>query len=114
MLTRLFFIFIALIFMWIIISRVKKKKFFEKESFLWVIGSVFALILSVFPGIIGFVSQIVGIQYPPSLLFLLTIIFVLFLLFRQGEQISLLREQVKDLGQRIVVLEKIIEEEKRK
>ena len=110
MLTRLFFIFIALIFMCLVILKVKKKKFFEKESFLWVIGSILALILSVFPNIIGWISKMVGIEYPPSLLFLLAIIFVLFLLFRQSEQLSLLREQVKDLGQRVVVLEKILEE----
>lgn len=109
MITSLFFVCVAIIFMILIIYKVKKKRFFEKESFLWVIGSIFVLLLAIFPNFIGKVSRIVGIDYPPSLLFLVATIFILVLSFRQSEQVSLLKEQVKDLGQRIVVLEKIIE-----
>lgn len=110
MVTRLFFIFIALSFLVVVVKKVKKKKFFERESFLWVVGSILALILASSPYIIIRISKIIGIEYAPSLLFLISIIFVLFLSFRQSEQVSLLKEQVKELGQRIVVLEKLIDE----
>ena len=110
MIARVFFIIVALIFIFIIISRVKKKRFFEKESFVWLLGSTLCLVLSIFPKTIDFISNLLGIYYGPSLLFLISIMFVLLLLFRQSEQVSLLKEQVKHLGQKIVVLEKIIEE----
>ncbi|MDU4937990.1 MAG: DUF2304 domain-containing protein [Clostridium sp.] len=108
----IFFIGIGIIFLMIVISKVKRKRFFEKESFLWVVGSICLLFLAIFPGIISYLSDLVGIEYPPSLLFFIATIFILYLLFRQSEYVSLLREQVKELGQRIVVLEKVIEEEK--
>lgn len=95
-----------------VLSKVKKKRFFEKESFLWLLGSVIGMVLAIFPNIIDELSNLVGIYYGPSLLFLVAIIFILYLLFRQTEQVSLLKEQVKHLGQKVVVLEKLLEEDK--
>ena len=114
MVTSIFFIIVAIFFMCLVISKVKKKRFFEKESFLWVLGSLVVLILALFPKLIIYLSDVIGIEYPPSLLFLVAIVFVLYLLFRQSEQVSLLKEQVKDLGQRVVLLEKILDEEEYK
>lgn len=110
MLASIFFVVVAIIFMCLVLAKVKKKRFFEKDSFLWMLASLFLLILSIFPNSIIYLSKLVGIDYAPSLLFLLAIIFVLYILFRQSEQVSLLKEQVKDLGQRVVILEKIIDE----
>lgn len=93
-----------------VLSKVKKQRFFEKESFAWVIGSIVMLILAIFPGIVDWFSNLVGIDYGPSLLFFLSIMFILYLLFRQTVQVSLLKEQVKHLGQKIVVLEKELQE----
>lgn len=111
MVTSVFFVIIAICFMCLVVSKVKKKKFFERDSFLWVLGSVLVLILAIFPNLIVYLAKLIGIEYAPSLLFLVAIVFVLYLLFRQSEQVSLLKEQVKDLGQRIVILEKTIEED---
>ncbi|MBD7910225.1 MULTISPECIES: DUF2304 domain-containing protein [Clostridium] len=110
MLASIFFIIVAILFMISIISKVKKKKFFERDSFLWMLGSIVVLILAIFPNLIIYLSNLIGIEYAPSLLFLVAIVFILHLLFRQNEQVSLLKEQVKDLGQRVVILEKIIDE----
>ena len=112
MATRIFFILLSIIFIGTILSKVKKKRFFERESFLWFLGSILSLILATFPNIIKVVAKWTGIEYAPSLLFLLAILFLLYLLFRQSEQVSLLKEQTKDLGQRLVVLEKLLKEEK--
>lgn len=110
MASRIFFVIIAIIFMYIIISNAKKKKFFETESFLWVLGCVPVVILAIFPNTIKVVSYFVGIDYAPSLLFLVAILFILYLLYRLTEQVSLLKEQNKELAQRIVILEKKLED----
>lgn len=112
MINRIFFATIGICFMVMVLLKVKKKRFFEKESFLWLIGSLIGVFLAIFPKTIDYISSLVGIYYGPSLLFLVAIIFILYLLFRQTEQVSLLKEQVKHLGQKVVVLEKLLEEEK--
>lgn len=108
--SRVVYLLISTVFMILVISKVKKKRFFEKESFVWLVGAVIMFVLSMFPQIIPQLSKIVGIDYPPSLLFLVAIVFVLFLLFKKSEEVSLLKEEAKELGQRVVVLEKIINE----
>lgn len=110
MVTRIFFIIVAIIFMTTVLSKVKKKKFFERESFLWFLGSVLALVLAIFPNLIKIIARLTGIEYAPSVLFFGAIVFLLYLVFRQSEQVSLLKEQTKDLGQRLVVMEKLLKE----
>lgn len=110
MATRIFFGVIGILAMVLVLSDVKKKKFFEQESFFWVIGALVVLILALFPGVIILLANLIGVEYAPSLLFLIAIIFILYLLFRQSKQVSLLKEQVKDLGQKLVVMQKMIDE----
>lgn len=86
----------------------------EKESFFWIVGGIIILILGLFPQIVGMASEILHIEYPPSLLFLLGIIFILGLVFRVMIYITLLKEQNKELAQRYALLEKrVIEMEHR-
>ena len=110
MATRIFFGVIGILAMVLVLSDVKKKKFFEQESFFWVIGALVVLILALFPGVIILLANLIGVEYAPSLLFLIAIIFILYLLFRQSKQVSLLKEQVKDLGQKLVVMQMMIDE----
>ncbi len=96
---RIFFTFIGLFFMISIYSKVNKKIFSESESFFWMFGGIVVLFLSIFPGVIKKLSILVGIEYGPSLLFLISILFLLFIVFRQSQQISVLNERVKELAQ---------------
>jgi len=63
------------------------------------------LCLSLFPVIFIKLSSLLGIFYPPSLLFLLSIVFVVFVSFRQDQEISQLSERVNELAQRNALLE---------
>lgn len=92
----------------IILVSVRKKKFFVKDSFYWFLLSVGILLLSIFPSIIRVVANVVEVEYAPSLLFFIAIIFILYIVFNLSQQVSLLREQNKDLAQRVAVLKKII------
>jgi hypothetical protein len=100
-----FFISLSVCLILYIYTRVKKKLFSEKESFFWVLGSFLILLLSIFPKSIDYFSAILGIAYPPSLLFLISILFVVFLLFRQNQIISVMNERIKELGQMVSLLE---------
>lgn len=108
--TRIFFTIVSLIFTSIVLIKVKKKRFFEKESFMWLVGCFIMLILGLFPTIVIHLATFVGIEYAPSFLFLVAIVFALFLLFRFSEEISKLKQETKELGQRIVILEKLLDE----
>lgn len=104
-----FFAIVGLVFLVAVINAVKKQKSFEKESFYWVIASIGMLILAVNPHIIIKISEVVNVRYPPSVLFLVAILFIFYLLFNITSQISNLREQNKELAQETIILKAKLE-----
>ena len=105
MINKIFFVVAGLFVVIIVFSSVKKKKFSEKESFFWMLLSIGMLILAIFPSIITYITELVHIDYPPSLLFLIAILFIILIIFRLTAYISTMREQMKDLAQNYTLLE---------
>lgn len=105
MINRIFFIAIGLIVMMYIYIKVNRNKISEKESIFWMIGAVAIFILSLFPQIIQVLAKISGIEYAPSMLFLLGIIFCIILIFRLTVCVFALQQQVKELAQRNALIE---------
>lgn len=101
---NIYFIIISLIVLLYVINSVRKKKFSIKESFWWFIASIFMLILSIFPHSIDWFAGKLNISYPPSLLFVACIIFLLFINFRDSKRISELQMKVVELGQELAIV----------
>ena len=108
MVSRIFFASVGLSIIILVYKQVKKNKLEEKESLFWILGSICILILAFFPKIIITMSRILNIDYPPSLLFLLGIIFTIGLVFRLTLYVTLMKQQIKELAQRNALLEKKI------
>lgn len=108
MVNRIFYIIVSLSFIVYIYKQVKKKKLSEKESILWMLGATFFCILGIFPNILDALAKCLNIAYPPSLLFLIGIMFGLALIFRAGVYVSVLQSQVKELAELNAVLQKRI------
>jgi len=101
----LYFSVIGVLFVVYVFKKVKRNEFSEERSIFWIAGGVTMLCLSIFPVIFIKLSSLLGIFYPPSLLFLLSIVFVVFVSFRQDQEISQLSERVNELAQRNAMLE---------
>ncbi len=108
MMTRAFFCVLAVLLILYIYHNVKKNLMSQDESILWMLGALFILILGIWPGLVGVLASCVGIDYAPSLLFLLACIFLLIFVFRNSQQLSILREKNKELIQNVALLEKRI------
>lgn len=110
MISRIFFILVAILLIIYIFSNIKKNLLSQDESMLWMIGAIFILILAIWPNSIIFLANIVGIEYAPSLLFLLVSIFFILFLFRNSQHLSVLKEKNKELVQIVALLEKRIKD----
>lgn len=99
-----YFIIVSIVVMLYVINIVRKKKFSIKESFLWVVGSIIMLLLSIFPYSIDYFADKLDIAYPPSLFFVICIFFLLFINFRFSKRISELQEKVIELGQELALV----------
>lgn len=103
---NIFFIILGLISITYVYKKVKKNLFSEKESLLWMIGAILVLLLSIFPKIIDSIATLLDIKYSPSLLFLLSSLFLVYMIFRQSQDISQLNSKVRELAQKNAIIEK--------
>lgn len=101
---NIYFIILSVIILLYVINIVRKKKFSIKESFWWIIAVLIMLLLSIFPYSIDWVANKIGVAYPPSLLFVACIIFLVLINFRDSRRISELQMKVVELGQELAVL----------
>lgn len=102
--SNIYFIIIAVLCVIYVIYQVRKRKLSIKESFWWFFGSIITLILSIFPHIIDWIAIKLHISYPPSLLFVLCIIFLLFINLRDSKRMGENQEKIIELGQELSVL----------
>lgn len=100
-----FFIAIAIIFIIYIFTVIKKKEFSVEESIFWVFGVIVTLVLAIFPKLIDKIATLLHIAYPPSMLFLLAIVFLLFINFRNTKKMEKQKEKIVELAQRLSILE---------
>ena len=100
-----YFIILSIIIFIYIITEVRKKKLSVKESFWWVFASIIMIILSIFPYSIDVFASFLNISYPPSLLFVICIVFLVFINFRNSKKIAKHQEKIIELAQHIAILE---------
>lgn len=103
---NIFFIILSIIYLIFIINYVRMGNFSVSESFFWVIAGLIILFLSIFPDIIIILANFIGVDYAPSLLFVMCIMFLGMLIFRNSKRITVLKEQVYTLAQEVSILKK--------
>lgn len=101
---NIYFIIFSIIIILYVVNIVRKKMFSIKESFWWIVASVLMLILSIFPYSIDFLAKELNVAYPPSLFFVICILFLLFINFRNSKRIAELQTKVIELGQELSIL----------
>lgn len=108
---NIYFVIVAVLFMIYMIVEIRKEKLSIKESFWWMMSSLLMLILALFPYSIDWVAEKLGIDYPPSLLFVICIVFLLFINFRNSKRISEQQIKIIDLAQNISLLKERIKDD---
>jgi hypothetical protein len=89
----------------VIFELVRKRRLQERYALLWVLTGFVMLAMALWRDLLGRLSSLVGIYYPPSALFLLGYLFVLALLLHDSTVISRLSHQNAVLAQRLALLE---------
>lgn len=102
---KIYFIIVAILAIVYVITQVRKSKFSIKESIYWFIASIIILVLAIWPTILDNLAKFIGIGYPPSLFFVMCILFLLFINFRSSRKIAEQQEKIIELAQRMAILE---------
>ena len=104
----------SLIFLLMVLDSVRRQRLREAYALIWIFLAVGMILISLWTDILKFISDILGILYPPATLFLLLLVGVLLLLFQYSIVISMHHERILRLTQEIALLkEKLNRMEKR-
>ncbi len=104
----------SIVLLIIIFGLTRKKKIKEEYSLLWLVFCFIFLIFSIWRKGLDFFAGVVGINYPPSALFLIFVLALFLILIQFSIIISRLTEQNKNLTQEIGILKLEITEIKKK
>ena len=100
-----FFITIGILFIIYILVSIKRNEFSIEESAFWVLGGIVVLFLSIFYKSLDKLSSFLGIAYGSSFIFLLAILFLLLMNFRNSKKILKMNEKINKLSHKVSILE---------
>jgi hypothetical protein len=100
----------ALILLLVVLELIRSRRLQERYALLWLLTCVVVLFFAAWRSALGRFSDLIGIAYPPSALFLLASGFVLILLLHYSTVISELAERNLVLAQRLALLEQKLRE----
>ncbi|MEZ6187624.1 MAG: DUF2304 domain-containing protein [Planctomycetota bacterium] len=97
----------AVLVLVVIFELVRKRKLREEYSWLWLLAGVAigAVALTPFRFLVAFSSRVLGSENPPAAIFFLGFVAVTLLCLQFSVRLSRMTEQVKNLGQKIGILE---------
>ena len=82
-----------------VIGRIRKAKMQIEDAVFWVLFSFLLILLAVIPRVLYFFTELLGMQSPANLLFLVIIGLLLMKVFSMSIKMSLLEEKLKTLAQ---------------
>lgn len=101
------FILILLTFA-LFVNQIKQKKLKLQYTLTWMVLLLFILIVTVFPVILNFVANVMGITLPINMIFFFGFMFTLMIIYRLTIAVSKQSEEIKFLTQKVALLEKEI------
>jgi hypothetical protein len=92
-----------------VIELIRRNRLKERYALLWLFSSLVLLLFSVSRNLLHFMSQVSGIAYPPSLIFLLGFLFLIVINVHFSTVISKLSDENKTLAQEVALLREVLE-----
>lgn len=110
---KLVLIVITLIYIFLILKSIKKKKLQMSFSLFWLITGILLIIALVIPNLVENISKTLGFEVPANMIFCLTIFVSFYLIFsltvalsKENKKNTLLIQEVSLLKKRVNELEK--------
>lgn len=100
----IFFLVFAAAIVLLVLTQVRNQNMKEKYAALWLIVSAAIIVLVLFPRLLFFLSELIGIETPVNLLFLLAIIMLIGVCLHLTSALSKTGEDVRVLAEEVAIL----------
>jgi hypothetical protein len=95
---------VSVVLVVLIVELVRRRKLREEYSWLWLSLSLAMFILALWPGLLDFVTGLIGAVLTTSTLFFFALLFLMLINIQFSMEISTLRTQVKNLAQQLAMM----------
>ena len=102
----------VLVVVWVL-SKIRKKQLHIDDSLYWIISSCLLLVVSIFPQIAFFFSEMLGIKDATNFVFLVVIFIVLIKLFKTAIDLSIQKQRLNTLVQTLALANEKIDANKK-
>lgn len=97
----------------LVLELVRRRRLREEYSLLWLATALVLIVLSLSRPLLDVLAEIVGIFYPPSALFLVAVVFILFMLLHFSTVLTRLAQENKEIAQQLAILRWQLEQTQR-
>jgi len=103
---RIVLIIVSFLVVAFVLRKIRKTQLSIDDAIYWIIASVLLLVLSIFPQIAIWVSELLGIQSAANFVFLFMIFVVLVKLFNMAIEVSIQKQRLNRLIQKLALSDK--------
>ncbi|KQQ95841.1 hypothetical protein ASF62_05005 [Leifsonia sp. Leaf325] len=100
----------ALITLGVVIEMLRRRRLRERHAIWWLIAGVLALVVGVFPGVLAWAAEVVGVAVPTNLIFFVSVAILFLVCLQHSSELTALESQSRILAQRTALLTLRIEE----
>lgn len=101
----IFFVIVAVIFMLLVGMLLRSRKLREKYAALWIVVGLLSIALALFPALLAWSAQLVGVQVPSNLLFVLAIGMLLGVVLQLSLEVSRIEDRMRVLAEHVAILD---------
>ena len=94
-------VIVALAALVLVFELLRRRRLREKYAVIWVVISLGTLVVAVFPPVLRWVAELVGIQTPSNLLFFTSLIILFAVSLQLSREVGLLEEQSRRLAEEV-------------
>ena len=101
---------IVILGFWVINHMVRKRSLELRYSLIWTIIGVMTLIIDLFPGLLGVLCRVTGINLPSNMLLVFGLLFAVVIIFYLTVNLSRMSNKERKMCQEIALLRKDMED----
>ena len=110
---QIILILLVLIMILVVVRRIRSKKLLLQYTLSWMMLLAMLLLVACIPNLLKGISSLLGIASPMNMVFFVGFCFTLLIIFDLTQAVSKMSQQIKDLTQKVALMEKEKEEEKK-
>lgn len=109
---RILLVFGAIFLLVYVFKKVRSTPVQVTDTIFWFVSAIALLILAIFPSIVFACANVLGVQSPANLVFVIIIAALILRVFLSSMEIAVLKNRVNALSQEMALKEKAIKDDK--